>query len=580
MTNLKRVIRPGLMRLFLNKALALVGQNCAIGVLVDGATVMAVGPEELQTFSPESSIFMDLEFGESFEGKLALRPGVPDDFEPGQVERLMEFMTFSLQGFMDQEAVSRSVADEALSKYRELALLHRSVSQFNTSLRLRDVVRSLLNECRRGNHPGEKGALFLNDPSTGEFRLADQFGFSDLHVLAEVKDSDLFRETVKLCKGDIVNDLAEDARWNREIGGVSSLLIAPVTSPNRCEGILLLASEKPGVFQAAHQKSLSTMASVAGIAVSNAFNFEGSQTLMDSLLQALAEAIDSRDPFTAGHSRRVAQLAVAFAQGMSDDNQNFPGIQFSESEIREIYYAGILHDIGKIGIKEDVLTKDSRLPQRLLEVVRARMEFFGQVSDFEWEEAYLRLQEINTSMNPSAEELEFVRKLGDISWGTNGKTISMLCEEECRCLLLPYGNLTCEEREEIQRHPAESERILQHIPMRDGFGSMLTIIRQHHERMDGSGYPDGLHHKDILLQSRMMAIVDIYDAITQERHYKPAATRDEALRILAEDADAGKLDSKLVAFFIDNIHRIEQLADTISMHQQSAISQIEQLTMM
>ncbi len=581
MTSLKKVIRPGLMRHFLLQASRLAGRGCAVAVLVDGEVAAAAGADDLMDFTPGSPglFVMDLEPGDGSVGQLALRVSALSGIDSEQVDRILEFMAFTLQGFMDMEAARRSIADEALAKYRELALLHRSVSQFNTSLSLRDVVRSLLNECRRGDYPGEMGAVFLNDPATGEFRLTDHFGFPDLHTLARIKDSILFRETVENCKGDIANDLSLDERWDRSVAGLSALLIAPIASPNRCEGILLLGAGEPGVYKSFHQKSLSTMASVAGISVSNAFNFEGSRTLMDSILQALAEAIDSRDPFTAGHSRRVAQLAVAFALAMSNDNAVFSHVRFSESDIREIYYAGILHDIGKIGIKEDVLTKDTRLPAKLIEVIRARLELFGHTTGFEWQEAFDRLDEINRVMSPSQEQLDFVRSIGGRSWRINGSKYPLLHEDERDCLMLPYGNLTPDERLEIQRHPAESERILQHIPMREGLGNMLTIIRQHHERMDGSGYPDGLTEGDILLQSRMMAIVDIYDAITQERHYKPAASRKEALNILAEDSANGKLDAALVEFFIAHVQQIEQMADTISLHDQSALSRIEQLNL-
>ncbi|WP_147822393.1 HD-GYP domain-containing protein [Salidesulfovibrio onnuriiensis] len=581
MTSLKKVIRPGLMRHFLNRAHRLVGEESAVAILVDGEVAVAVGTEDLSGFSPGSPgvFLMDLEVGEGPVGQLALRVADPETADPEQASRLLDFMAFTLQGFMDMETARRSIADEALAKYRELALLHRSVSQFNTSLRLRDVVRSLLNECKRSDFPGEMGAVFLNDPASGRFRLTDHYGFPDLHNLDQVRETPLFREIAAKCKGDIVNDLSQDPRWGASVAGLRSLLVAPIASPNRCEGILLLGSRKAGVYQSIHQKSLSTMASVAGISVSNAFNFEGARTLMDSILQALAEAIDSRDPFTAGHSRRVAQLAVAFALVMNGDNLAFPEVHFSESDIREIYYAGILHDVGKIGIREEVLTKDTRLPAKLIEVIKARLELFGHTTGFEWQETFDRLVEVNKAMTPSEEQLEFIRGIQEQACNINGTKIPLLHEDECDSLLLPYGNLTHEERLEIQRHPAESERILHHIPMRDGYRNMLTIIRQHHERLDGSGYPDGLKGPDILLQSRMMAIVDVYDAITQERHYKPAASREEALHILSMDSKAGKLDSTLVDFFTDNVQRIEQVADTISLHNQSSISQIEQLAM-
>jgi HD-GYP domain-containing protein (c-di-GMP phosphodiesterase class II) len=178
------------------------------------------------------------------------------------------------------------------------------------------------------------------------------------------------------------------------------------------------------------------------------------------------------------------------------------------------------------------------------------------------------------AMTPDPAELEYVRQLGAERWSAGGERLPLLHDDELDALLLEYGNLTHDERMEIQRHPAESERILQHIPLHEGYANMLTIIRQHHERMDGSGYPDRLMGDDILVQSRIMAIVDIYDAVTQERHYKPAFTRSEAIRILDGEAEQGKLDRGLVDFFRANVARIEALSGRVKLVRVTHLSEI------
>jgi HD-GYP domain-containing protein (c-di-GMP phosphodiesterase class II) len=150
----------------------------------------------------------------------------------------------------------------------------------------------------------------------------------------------------------------------------------------------------------------------------------------------------------------------------------------------------------------------------------------------------------------------------------------LLYQDELEVMLLEYGNLTHEERKEIQRHPAESERILQHIPLQEGFTNMLTIIRQHHERLDGSGYPDGLTGDAIMLQSRLMAIVDIYDAVTQERHYKPAFTRSEAMNVLGLEMAEGKLDRRLTEFFMGKVDKIEALSERVKSTRVTHLSEI------
>jgi len=573
MTPLKKFIRPGTLRTLLRKVFELTGERCPLAIVIGDEVVLSEGARDPFVFAPGDPEVLraPLRLGDDLDGELRLR--MPAESTPSdETRRLLDFAAYTIQEFIDMGRARRSIADEALAKYRELALLHRLVPVINSSLRMRDVVGALMDECRRENYPGEMGMVFLCEPGSGRLRLAAQFGFPSASDLQGLADCDLFDEVIRAGRGEIVNNLVSDCRWHGEMAGVQSMLLIPLMSPNRCEGMLVLASASSGVFDAAHRKSLSTLASVTGISVSNAFNFEGVQTLMNAILKALAEAIDSRDPFTAGHSERVAHLAVAFAYLLGEGGAC--GVRFNDQELREIYYAGILHDVGKIGIKEDVLTKDSRLPKRRMQVVRARFRQHGLTSDFDWAEAYERVRIINTAMTPEPEDLEYVRRLGAMHWGGGGEQLPLLYDDELDALLLEYGNLTHEERMEIQRHPAESERILQHIPLHEGYANMLTIIRQHHERMDGSGYPDGLRGDEILVQSRIMAIVDIYDAVTQERHYKPASTRSEAIRVLASEAEQGKLDRDLVTFFRAQVARIEALSVRVRFARVTHLSEI------
>jgi HD-GYP domain-containing protein (c-di-GMP phosphodiesterase class II) len=550
MTPLKKYIRPGVLRNLLRKASEMADGRCSLAIGFEGEISIVEGPAPAGAFvegAPGVSS-VPIRFDDIHSGRLFLLADQPGDRDT--CARLLNFLSYSIQELVDMEYARRSIAEEALAKYRELALFHRSVPNINTSLHMRDVVNALIDECRLENYPGELGMIFLLEPSRKVFRLAVQFGFPFGTYLQPMADSALFQEVALSGRGEIVNDLEKETRWDSELPGLGSMILIPINSPNRCEGVLILASRSTGVFEAAHRRSLSTLASVAGISVSNAFNFEGIQKLMDSILQALAEAIDSRDPYTAGHSERVAHLAVAFGHTLNESG-GYKGRVLSDDELREIYYAGILHDVGKIGIKEDVLTKRTRLPERRMDVVRARFQLLGQFDDFDWGRAFECLCSVNKAMVPDASALEFVRELGGRVMRHNGTSLRYLYDDELENLLLSYGNLTRDERREIQRHPAESERILQHIPMQDGYGNLLTIIRQHHERMDGSGYPDGLNGEEILLQSRLMAIVDIYDAVTQERHYKPAYTRSEAMKILGREVEEGKLDDELTNFFLN-----------------------------
>jgi len=556
MTHIAKFLRSVPVRRMLDKTIESLGGG-TLAVFRNG-TAQCVSPDGASPPDPDDPKVTTLQTEEPAGLTLRYRPGPATASNASSV---LELGLHSLTQLVELELARRSLADEALNKYRELALLHRSVPRFNTSLRLNDVVRALLNECRRESLPGESCAVFLNDPGKADQGAVRSFGKLSGAELEALRGSTLFSDVIGKARPEIVNDLVNDDRWDVSLPSIHSLMAVPLVSPNRCEGMLILASGKAGVFQAAHRKHLATMASVAGTSLSNAFHFEETQILMDAMLQALAEAIDSRDPFTAGHSRRVAQLAAAFAREVGRDTRDFPDIALAEHEIREIYYAGILHDVGKIGIREEVLTKDSRLPAKTMDIIRTRMELFEEQGDFDREEMFKRLIELNRAMTPSAEQLELVEKLGEMCRRTESRELPLLYGDECACLTLPYGNLTESERSEIERHSAESERILNHIPLGRGFPNLLTVIRQHHERLDGSGYPDGLRGSEILFQSRLLAVVDVFDAVTQERHYKPAMTTEEAVRILRLEAESGKLDMRLVEFFVENVETIERLAD-------------------
>lgn len=563
-TRLKKFIKPKKLKEFFQKAAPLLPKETVLCAYIDDCPLFC---ETLINHSFTDSIRVpvknpageNLSIGIFIQGSNSFTPNDLD-----QINSVLEFTAFSIANHIESEASRRLIGEETLSKYRELALLHRSIVELNNSLRLKDVIHALTTECRTSALPAEMGIVYL--PEEEGFNVFDSFGEFDSETFDELLECSLFKDIIASLRGEIINDVRQDKRCSKKLpDNIRSLLIMPIPSPNVCEGVLILTSRNTNAFNAAHLKHVSTLSSVAGISISNAYNFESIRVLMDALLKALAEAIDARDPFTAGHSERVAHLAVSFARQVTHEDKTFAGISFTDEQLREIFYSGILHDIGKIGIKEEVLTKKTRLPKSMLDVIGMRLKLFGIHNEQEWEDDYKRLKQINISLNPPQEDLDFVDDISNVKFKVNGSTVHMIQPNERKCLLVRCGNLTSEERREIERHPTESQRILEHIPFQDDLSQLLTIIGQHHERLDGSGYPAGIKDDQILIQSRILAIVDIYDAVTQERHYKPATPRSRALKILALEAQEGKLDKNLVRLFIENISEIENGADTINL---------------
>ncbi len=477
-------------------------------------------------------------------------------FQAADLAATARFTADMIEHAVVAEAAKRSLAAEALAKYREVSLLHRATLGLNASLRPRDVAQALLEECRRGELPAEAGMVFLRPPGAEDFLPLAADGGDAGRGLSATARSTLFWDVTRTQKGEIVNDLDRDQRWRGE-AGVRALLLHPLCSANRCVGMLALAATSAVRFEANHLQYVGTLAAVAGTALGNALHFEAVQTLINSLMQALATAIDARDPYTAGHSQRVARLGVALAKVVHRDDRFFADVSFSSHDIEELLFAGLLHDVGKIGIREEVLTKSSRLSTGVMEVIGQRLTLEALTTGRDVAGEFERLTRINGGDAISGEDASFVAELATRSVTVAGKRLPVLSEREIACLLIPRGNLTPEERREIERHPAQSHRILRHIPFPENMSRLLDIISQHHERLDGSGYPGGLTEADILLQSRIIAIVDIYDAITMARHYKPALPREKALAILWQEARAGRIDARIVELLEANIDRVE-----------------------
>lgn len=564
MALLKRLLKPHRVRPLLARAQRLCGPGCQAAVVGDTLVIAADDPPPpLFSNPPRDVVHLPLRTrAGTIYGEVVIVPA--EGCDPGHCSEMAEFLVDVLVDIIERELARKTLAVETLDRYREIELLDRASMTLNRSLKARDVTRALLDECQRASSPADAGLVFIREPGNGHYEPLSSMGSAREMQLERVLDSRLFRVVMAGGDGEIINNLAEDERWDVQTPHLRSLLMVPLSSQDMRVGALVLAATENEAFRAEHFKYVSILAQVSGIALGNARHFESIQTLMDALIQALATAIDARDPFTSGHSQRVAHLAVALARQVNGADGSFRGSHFNESELAELYYAGLLHDVGKIGVREQVLTKSSRLPEGRLEIIGKRLALFALREEIDWETEFDRLQVINKAHRLGAEDLEFMKDLSERSFRVAGRDHPFLSDEELHHLRVREGNLTPEERIEIQRHPEESRRILQHIPFPANFANLLQAIQQHHERLDGSGYPDGARGEEISVQSRIIAIVDIYDAMTQERHYKKALSREEAVRVLNQEAERGKIDPDLVALFCERIEAIEDDAQAMA----------------
>lgn len=319
-------------------------------------------------------------------------------------------------------------------------------------------------------------------------------------------------------------------------------------------------------FTIQEQEIISSIASQAAILIERSKLYDEIQTLFESFIETMVGTIDQRDPITAGHSIRVAKYALAFAKCINTVNEGiYKDLYFNENQLKEIYYAGLLHDIGKIGVREYVLLKRNKLSDSELNALHYKFYYNKQtlllkkdLSTLEEDflnnfDRYLELVNDSNKRGFLPEDMrEDLLKLKEINMiDFDGIKKPLLSEHEYTNLSVIRGNLTNEERLSIQEHARFTEEIVKQIPWGENLNNVPRLAADHHEKLNGFGYPNGFKEDKIPPGARIMAIVDIFDALTaKDRPYKPAMPIDKTLSILKGDAERNALDKDLVEIFI------------------------------
>ena len=323
-------------------------------------------------------------------------------------------------------------------------------------------------------------------------------------------------------------------------------------------------------FSSEDEHIVLSLASQAAVSLENNILYSEIETLFEGFVAASVKAIESRDPTTSGHSSRVKEYSLAVAEKInSSDRKPFAGVYFSEDQMKELEYASLLHDFGKVGVREAILVKSKKLYPGHLELLQMRFSYIKKVIEAEFirngdEVRYEKeSREIDNALKMivAADEPSVSLKDPETSLDSlHGKTYLMpdgsshpwLTDYEYELLSIRKGSLTEAERKEIESHVKHSYEFLKNIPWTSGLRELPEIARGHHERMDGTGYPDGIPASELSLQSRIMAVADIYDALTaRDRPYKKALPSEVAIRILREEVDSNHLDGDIVDIFID-----------------------------
>jgi HD-GYP domain-containing protein (c-di-GMP phosphodiesterase class II) len=372
-----------------------------------------------------------------------------------------------------------------------------------------------------------------------------------------------------------------------EIVGVVQLINAKHAVDMRIDSTNAIASTVVP-FTTHQQDIVASLASQAAVAYENSQLYASIQRLFEGFVKASVTAIEARDPTTSGHSFRVANLTVALAEVVDrSDDPLFADINFTRSEMKEIRYASLLHDFGKVGVREEVLVKAKKLYPGQLDLIQQRFEYVKRTIENEnlnarvqyllekSREEYLAKQpDMDSDLAKRLSELDhYYQTIASANEPTvlpegsfdslneitrtafrayNGDEHPLLREDEVRLLSIRKGSLDDAERQQIESHVVHTYNFLSKIPWTKEIRLIPTIARGHHEKLNGYGYPYKLAAVEIPIQTRMMTISDIFDALSaSDRPYKKAVSQERALQILGFAVKDGEIDSSLFKLFVD-----------------------------
>lgn len=337
-------------------------------------------------------------------------------------------------------------------------------------------------------------------------------------------------------------------------------------------------------FSPADERLVASLASQAAVTLSRRRLIDDLQILLASLVRLIAAAIDEKSPYTGGHCRRVPVLTLLLADAVSTSQLPlFREVCFDQRQRHELEIASWLHDCGKITTPEHMINKRTKLETVTdrIELIDVRFDLLRQNTQIRFLQAQTEalvngqeelipalLAERDRDLAQLDEDQHFIFRCNRGEAPANDKELARLQElatrplpgsgqgtllaaEDLRCLSVHRGTLTPEERQIVNGHAGITLRLLSNLPFPEHLRQVPTIAASHHERMDGTGYPQGLAAGQMSLQARILAIADIFEALTAaDRPYRRANTLSEALLVMGEMQREGHIDPDLFDLFL------------------------------
>ena len=339
-------------------------------------------------------------------------------------------------------------------------------------------------------------------------------------------------------------------------------------------------------FSEEMQEMVESLASQGAVALTNKRLIAQQKKLFESFIQLIATAIDKKSSYTGGHCERVPEIAMLLADAVEQTTEGrYKNFSMSDDERYELYIAAWLHDCGKVATPPHIVDKKTKLETITdrIQTVDTRFEVLKRdieismlkkqiqlmkngSADYAIDKIKLEYEKVLNQLNEDSgfihktnrggefmaeDEIKRVADIGNYKWVSNGEEIPFLNEEEVRNLQIPKGTLLPEEREIINDHIVITIEMLEKLPYPKKLKNVPEFAGSHHEKLNGTGYPKGLKDEDMSTQAKIMAISDIYEALTaKDRPYKDGYKLSEAMEIMSLMKNKNEIDKGLFDIFV------------------------------
>ncbi|KPA12698.1 metal-dependent phosphohydrolase, partial [Candidatus Magnetomorum sp. HK-1] len=305
------------------------------------------------------------------------------------------------------------------------------------------------------------------------------------------------------------------------------------------------------------------------------------KAFIDAFIQSIVTAIDEKSPYTGGHVKRVVEITMMLANAINDCTEGpLKQINFSSEELEEIRFSAWLHDVGKITTPEYIINKATRLETIFdrIHLIETRFKLIEKSIELEYWKSRIngenqenQSQQLKSIISDLRDDMDFIklcnkpdrfiteqdvgriRQIAEKTYELDEKTHNFLYDDEVHNLSIQRGTLNLSERKNIQNHADLTLKLLEPLPFPEALSRVPEFAGGHHETLNGSGYPQGLTEEYIPIQTRLITIADIFEALTaRDRPYKKPMTISKAIEILEDMKEKNMLDSNIIDLFVEN----------------------------